>query len=461
MPDFVVGRRAEVDLFDDLLDGRVPYRWLDIYGPGGIGKTVVGGKLLARAFERRIPAAAVDGSDGGLTPDRILRLFMEGLTSAPAGEHLADAFRAFDREFRDYLLVNDVLRQGGGLGALFDAVGAVKDPVGLAGLLGGLGSAATEAVQRTVSNRMALERYLRGAERALTRSFVDGLAAAASVAGKPVALLIDTYEELEHLDDWVRSSLAPGLPPEARLVILGRDELHRLNFEWNEHGDKISSQRLPDLSEEDARAYLRHYGLTDPIALDQVYRFTGGYPLLLVLARQLAREAGGWTELEGLDNNADRDTIATQLLERILRQSKVAEARAFLEKGVVARWFDPEMVAVILEINLDDARQIYDKLRRHSFIERHPLGLKFHDKIRELLLARLRHTSESEYNRLRQRLMAHLEGQGDAQLDLKGPAPTGPTSRVEVRIQSAHTVVIGDDAQVSTSRPPDAPDPHP
>ena len=77
------------------------------------------------------------------------------------------------------------------------------------------------------------------------------------------------------------------------------------------------------------------------------------------------------------------------------------------EKGVVARWFDPETVKVILEVNLADARRIYDLLRRHSFVERHPYGLKFHDKIRELLLERLKFTSQGEYDRLTKRLMAY------------------------------------------------------
>jgi N-acyl-D-amino-acid deacylase len=32
------------------------------------------------------------------------------------------------------------------------------------------------------------------------------------------------------------------------------------------------------------------------------------------------------------------------LLNRILRQERALEVRAFLERGVVARWFDPETV---------------------------------------------------------------------------------------------------------------------
>jgi hypothetical protein len=60
-----------------------------------------------------------------------------------------------------------------------------------------LGTAVNEAVQRTVSNRFALERYLRGAERTLTGSFMSGLEEGLADIQQPVALLFDTYEEME------------------------------------------------------------------------------------------------------------------------------------------------------------------------------------------------------------------------------------------------------------------------
>jgi RecA/RadA recombinase len=469
-PEFVVGRQAEVALFDDLLAGRTPYRLLEIYGPGGIGKTVVGGKLLGHAQACGVPMAAVDGIQPDLTPDRILGQFMEGLTASPAGEKLADGFRDFDRQFRDYLIVNQVLQQGGGTAALFDIVGNVKDPAGLGGILGGLGSAVTEAVRRTVSNRFAMERYLRGAERALTSSFMDGLAAGLAELRRPVALLIDTYEEMEGLDDWVCRTLAPGLPTEARLVILGRNDLHRVNFDWSEHGDAVSSQPLPELGEDDAKSYLRHYGLTDAVALDQVYRFTGGYPLLLVLVRHLAKEAGGWAAIGTLEGSADRDFVASKLLERILREERVAEVQAFLERGVVARWFDPETVSKILEMNLQDARKVYERLRRHSFVERHPYGLKFHDKIRELLLERLKFTSRNEYERLTRRLMAYYaEKAGIKEPEEAGqatkPSETPTAAKYEIHIHgSVQGVIIGDDAQAQqhfTGHEPADPQPKP
>ncbi len=436
---FIVGRQSEVKLFNDLVAGRTAYHLLNIYGPGGIGKTVVGQKLAVHAEVQGIPLASVDGMRPDLTPDRILGLFAEGLAATPAGEPLAESLRRFDREFRDYLI---------------DVVGNVKDPASLASIVGGLGSGVAEGVKRTVSNRFALERYLRGAERALTASFVDGLQSGLAELRRPAALLFDTYEEMEGLDDWVCRTLAPGLPEGVRVVILGRNELHRVNFDWSDLADALHALPLPELDEVDAKAYLRHFGLKDAVALNQVYRFTGGYPLLLVLVRHLAWEAGGWEAVGALEASADRDHVASKLLERILREEKATEVQAFLEKGVVARWFDPETVSVILEISLADARAIYDKLRRHSFVERHPYGLKFHDKIRELLLERLKFTSQSEYDRLTRRLMAYYaEKAGIVEPDPKASEGSAQETTAGAKFVvnvfgPAQGLVIGDEATV-------------
>jgi hypothetical protein len=280
-----------------------------------------------------------------------------------------------------------------------------------------------------------------------------GLAAALEKARGPLALLVDTYEELEGLDDWVCRTLVPALPSGVRLVILDRNQLHRINFDWSDHGDAVHAMPLPELSEADAKAYLRHYGLTDPVALDQVYQFTGGYPLLLVLVRHLAREAGGWEKIDALERSADRDFVATQLLERILRKERVAEVRAFLEKGVIARWLDPEIISVILEVGVEEGRVIYDRLQRHSFVERHPYGLKFHDKIRELLLERLKFTSNAEYQRLTERLMAYYaEKAGIAHPPAAGgksEAESPQESKYTIHIEHAEGLVIGDQARVT------------
>ena len=398
---FVVGRTKEVEKFSALLRGNARYGLLNIYGPGGIGKTVVGQKMHEFAKKNDIPFALIKGDRPDLTPDRILYAVKEELAQTKG---LSSSFNDFEREYTDYLVVQDVLQRGGGIQTLFDAIGNVKDPIGFGQIIQTLGKGINDGVQRNLSNRFALERYLRGVEKTLAARLADNLREGLEKSDRTAALLFDTYEEMEGLDDWVCQVLVPILPDRLKIVVLGRNALPKVNFDWSEFNEKLFDMELEELPEADAKAYLVHFGLRTSSTLDQVYQFTGGYPLLLVLVRYLAHEAGGWDKIGVLDNLSNRDQIATQLLQRILREERVVEVQAFLEKGVIARWFNPEIIGLLLEMNLEDARKIYDKLSRHSFVEHHEYGLKFHDKIRELLLERLKFTSKTEYEKLTQKL---------------------------------------------------------
>ena len=398
---FVVGRTKEIEKFSALLKGSARYGLLNIYGPGGIGKTVVGQKMNEFAKKNDIPFALIKGDRPDLTPDRILYAVKEELAQTKG---LSSSFNDFEREYTDYLVVQDVLQRGGGIQTLFDAIGNVKDPIGFGQIIQTLGKGINDGVQRNLSNRFALERYLRGVEKTLAARLADNLREGLEKSDRTAALLFDTYEEMEGLDDWVCQVLVPILPDRLKIVVLGRNALPKVNFDWSEFNEKLFDMELEELPEADAKAYLVHFGLRTSSTLDQVYQFTGGYPLLLVLVRYLAHEAGGWDKIGVLDNLSNRDQIATQLLQRILREERVVEVQAFLEKGVIARWFNPEIIGLLLEMNLEDARKIYDKLSRHSFVEHHEYGLKFHDKIRELLLERLKFTSKTEYEKLTRKL---------------------------------------------------------
>jgi len=444
---FIVGRQSEIERFAALMTGRVPHWLLNIYGPGGIGKTIVGQKMMAYAQQQNIPLAFVDGIRPDLTPDRILHTVSEALVADPK---LAAAFASFERAFEEYLIVQEVLTRGGGLQAMFDVVGTVKDPTGLTTWLGGLGKTVTESLRNIVSNRFALERYLRGVEKSLTQELCTGLGAALEKAKGSLALLLDTYEEMEGLDDWVCRTFVPALPKGIKIVVLGRNALPKVNFDWGEYAQNLHTMELPELSEADAKAYLVHHGLRNVAALDEVVRFTGGYPLLLVLVVHLARQAGGWDSVGTLESAADRDRVATLLLERILREERAREVRDFLEQGVVARWFDPEIVAVVLDINPEEGRVIYDKLSRHSFVERHPFGLKFHDKIRELLLERLKFNKPA-YERIAQRLMAYYAQKAGIEPDDDTQSASAGASKYEIHIHNSADIAIGDAAQVRLS----------
>ena len=143
--NFIVGRAGEVEQFSKLVKGGTKHWLLNIYGPGGIGKTVVGSKMQEYAQSASIPFAFIDGIQPDLTPDRILYAIKDGLART---ERLANGFQEFDRQFEEYLIIQEVLQRGGGMQSMFDAVGNVKDPTGFTQVVTGVGKTITEEVKR-------------------------------------------------------------------------------------------------------------------------------------------------------------------------------------------------------------------------------------------------------------------------------------------------------------------------
>jgi hypothetical protein len=70
---------------------------LNLFGPGGIGKTVVGEKMREYAISKQIPLAFVDGNRPDLTPDRILYAIKEDLVKS---ESLTKCFGCVSFELR-------------------------------------------------------------------------------------------------------------------------------------------------------------------------------------------------------------------------------------------------------------------------------------------------------------------------------------------------------------------------
>lgn len=340
------------------------------------------------------------GSDGRpFTPVEILRAF------AATVEHAE--LHAFRRELLDFDIATATVQAAGGVTNLY-GVGGRPHP---GAVLPDAATGASPRLRDHLSNRFALDRYFRQAPDRLTATFCDNLAAVTEAAGVPV-LLLDTYEEIAELDDWVCQRLVPNLPGETRFVMLGRHQLTKTNIDWIDHQRILDARPLPELSEDEAKSYLRHHGLTDATALHAVFGVTGGYPLLLVLARVLATESGGWATIDELRHDRDRETIARGLLDRILREERAARIREVLETCSIAPWINPGIIGVLLDVPPSTALQLYTELAVHSLVSRHPHGVVLHDKIRELLQVRLRYAGEIQYKDRMTVLANHLAQRG-------------------------------------------------
>ena len=110
----------------------------------------------------------------------------------------------------------------------------------------------------------------------------NGATAVDALTGGRCALLIDTYEVLAALDDWLRTRFLPELPDGTVVVIAGR---YPPAPAWREDAGWRGLLRvvpLRNLSPDEGRAYLACAGLPEDLH-EQTLRVTHGHPLALSL----------------------------------------------------------------------------------------------------------------------------------------------------------------------------------
>lgn len=396
---YIVGREAEIEVLRKFVQHDGGEFILNVYGPGGIGKTEVCSKITKYCQSQDWIYMFIEIDTPNLTFDRILyKLKKTLLLNKSIKGKFEKPFGEFENRFSEYLTVKEIIEKQGGISALFDLLGNVIPDV-FTKAMASVGKSVSSEMQLRFRNRYALQEYINGAEQWLTESLVDGLRQVCENVDRPMLIVFDTYEKSGHLDEWVCNKLVRMLPDGIRLVISGRDRLQNTGFHWVEYAQQIWSYELPELDKRSVMNFYQYFGLTDPTLFEATYNFTGGYPLCMMLAVDLSR-ASGWYQIAGFAKQIDRYEVARHLLNRLLEQEKVAEVREFLEKGVVTLWFDVEAIAYLLQLPTEKAENVFHKISKFSFTTKTEFGLKFHDKVRDILLERLRFMDRKLYEDL-------------------------------------------------------------
>lgn len=192
-------------------------------------------------------------------------------------------------------------------------------------------------------------------------------AAAPAAPGAPRLLVIDAFERLRLLDDWLRHSYLPSLPETTRVVIATRQApgaVWRATF-----GELLRVIPLGPLAPADAATVLEHAGL-DPRQAEAVNRFVRGHPLSLQLAASALKE----------HPDAVIPTV-TQELAALYLDGLDAATRAALDRACVLRRVTRSL--------LPDG---FELLQGLPFVELTPEGLVVHDTVREAVSALLKAT---------------------------------------------------------------------
>jgi AAA ATPase-like protein len=229
----------------------------------------------------------------------------------------------------------------------------------------------------------------------------EGDAILAPAAGGRMVLLLDTYERLAPLDDWVRTRLLPRLPATALTVVAARTPpgpAWRADPAWRELLRVVS---LRNLSPEESRQYLDACGV-DPARHDQLVELAHGHPLGLSLLADVVVRGG-----EAAADPLTPDLVGT-LLREFLEVVPTGLHRRALEVCALARVTTEALLREVL--GLEDAHELFSWLRELSFVESGPEGVFPHDLARDTLEADLRWRDPDGYRRGFRGVRAYIQG---------------------------------------------------
>jgi hypothetical protein len=228
----------------------------------------------------------------------------------------------------------------------------------------------------------------------------EGAITGLSDRGRMVVLL-DTYERLSPLDDWVRTRLLPRLPATALTVVAGRTppgSAWRADPAWRELLRVLS---LRNLSPEESRQYLQACGV-DPARQEQLVELAHGHPLGLSLLADVVSRGG-----EAAADPLTPDLVGT-LLQRFMEIVPSGLHRRALEVCAPARVTTEALLREVL--GLEDAHELFTWLRELSFVESGPEGVFPHDLARDALEADLRWRDPEGYRRVFRGVRGHING---------------------------------------------------
>ncbi|MFE3442624.1 AAA family ATPase [Nocardia sp. NPDC059180] len=214
-----------------------------------------------------------------------------------------------------------------------------------------------------------------------------------------LVMLVDTYERLAPLDDWLRRRLLPRLPASAVTVIAGRmppDPAWRAEVGL---GELLRVVALRNLSPVESREFLRVNGV-DPKRHDQIVTVSHGHPLGLALVTDLYARDG-----DVPDDPLSPDLVAA-LLHRFVDVVPSDRHRQALEVCALARVTTEPLLRDVLGV--EDANDLFGWLRDLSFVYPGSDGLHPHDLARDALDADLRWRDIDSYRRVFHGVWTHI-----------------------------------------------------
>lgn len=236
-----------------------------------------------------------------------------------------------------------------------------------------------------------------------------GLQAALAVSEEAGAdgslLLIDGYEKLTALDDWIREHLLASLPADTRVVIAGREPpalAWRADPGWRVLTRTIA---LGTLDRRDSEELLRRAGVPAHHR-HRLVTLGAGHPLTLALLADASASA------TIPDDLAEAPDLVAHLAGHLVEEAPDADHALAMSLCAHAWLTTKDLLDELLD---RDTAGIWVWLERRPWVSRGTYGIYPHDLVRDVLDADLRRRSPGTYQRVNRVIHQH------SWLALRGP----------------------------------------
>jgi hypothetical protein len=194
---------------------------------------------------------------------------------------------------------------------------------------------------------------------------------------KTFVLLVDTYELLNPIDDWLRQEFLPQMPDNVLTILCGRNVPSKNWTQDNGWHQLMKVIQVRNFSPAESKDYLQKRNVPD-IAIDSILEFTHGHPLALSVVADMYDQ-----HPDRQFNPAESPDIIKTLLENFVQKVPGPAHRTALEICAMINITTESMLKEVMEV--EDASELFKWLQDLSFIESNRFGLYPHDLAREAI----------------------------------------------------------------------------
>ena len=213
-------------------------------------------------------------------------------------------------------------------------------------------------------------------------------------------ILLDTFEEMAYLTDWLQTEFLPRLATTTKVVIASR---FPLALAWNRAHwvHRICPLVLEGFSPSEAATYLKRRGVVDAEVVGHLIGVAGSNPLALSLAIDIVQQFA----TRNLSATPEWRLHLRSLAERILGEIENSRLQRLLEASVAVRQFDQTTLAAVSDQG--GVGHTFSQLSRLSIVSPSEHGLMLHDDVRRILVADLRWRQPERFQAMRSRAVAN------------------------------------------------------